>query len=264
MGTREKTFLENYEREFSWGIARGETLEMLEMMRDAPEELRELLHSPFNADVWLIAPTSEWIQRRYLGSRAITFRPGTDVVMPIVELANHGHASAYEIGQHGVGISGQTSGEILVQYQPDDPLGIFIGWGFVGENEPLALSLSMGVERPGLSVTIKREEVNLAPRPVPYFPEVTCEGDKISLSYLMLGHRKFPNLARAIFYRIMRGVGRQDAAEIFDLVQHINRQQWIRLMKASEGAAVPLGRLLRHLARCQLEAMSYAVGAQPL
>src|ERR1051326_3859193 len=120
VGSRERAFLENYEREFSWGVARGETVELLEMMHDAPTELRELLHSPFNADAWLTAPTPEWILKRYLGSRAITVKPGMDVVMPIVELANHGHTSGYEVDENGVGISGRSPGEILVQYRPDD------------------------------------------------------------------------------------------------------------------------------------------------
>jgi hypothetical protein len=47
---------------------------------------------------------------------------------------------------------------------------------------------------------------------------------------------------------------------MFDYIQHVNRLQWFNLMKASESAAPPLGRLLRNLARSQLEAMSHNIG----
>ena len=58
----------------------------------------------------------------------------------------------------------------------------------------------------------------------------------------------------------MREAGRKNAVEMFDYIQLVNRLQWLKLMKASESAAVPLGQMLRNLARSQLEAMSYNIG----
>jgi hypothetical protein len=256
IGERARSFLEGYERDFSWGVANQEVRDILQMLYEAPPEIRELMKSTFRAGSWLIDPTNPAAaQRRYLASRAFAFKPGVDVVIPIVELANHGQTRGYEVDKNGVGLKGKTDGEILARYHPDDPLGMFVGWGFVSENEPFACSLGLGVEKKRLR--IMRKEVNLELRPWPFMPDVTHEGDTLMLSFLMLGNRNNPKLPRAIFYRIMKEAGRKDAVEMFDYIQHVNRLQWLNLMKVSELAAVPLGQLLRRLARSQLEAISY-------
>ena len=105
IGFRQKTFLENYEEEFSWGQGRQDTEKFLQMMRDAPAELREVLKSPFNAEAWLTGATAEALQARFLQSRVIGYK-GRRVIMPIVELANHGHAARY-LFDDGIGLSGQ-------------------------------------------------------------------------------------------------------------------------------------------------------------
>jgi hypothetical protein len=261
IGERARSFLEGYERDFSWGVANQEVRDVLQMLYEAPEEIRELMRSPFNTDSWLIEPTHPAaVQRRYLASRALAFKPGIDVVIPIVELANHGQKTGYEVDENGVGLKGKTDGEILANYHRDDPLGMFVGWGFVSENESFACSLSLGVDKKGPPLRIMRKEVNLELRPRPFMPDVTREGDTLILSFLMLGNRHNPQLPRAIFDHIMREAGRKNVVEMFDYIQLVNRLQWLKLMKASESAAVPLGQMLRNLARSQLEAMSYNIG----
>jgi hypothetical protein len=91
-------------------------------------------------------------------------------------------------------------------------------------------------------------------------PDVTHDGDTLVLSFLMLGNRNNPQLPRAIFDHVMRKAGRPHVVEMFDYIQHVNRLQWFKLMKASESAAAPLGQLLRNLARSQLETMSHNIG----
>jgi hypothetical protein len=112
------------------------------------------------------------------------------------------------------------------------------------------------------ALRIGRGDVSVESRRRPFFPDVSKEGDQIALSYLMLGHRKYPRLARGNFYRIMRDAGRSDAEERFDRIQHANRTQFYKLDALSERAAPPLGRLLRKVARSQLEAMSHNVGTR--
>src|SRR5206468_4400620 len=96
----------------------------------------------------------------------------------------------------------------------------------------------------------------------PFIPVVSVEGDKIRLSNLLLGHKNFPRLARGIFYKIMRQAGLPNPEETFDFILHINRTQFYNLMALSEQAAPPLGRLLRTVARYQLECMSYSFGTR--
>jgi hypothetical protein len=254
IGAREKNFLENYQRDFSWGAGRQFTEDLLQMI----PELRELLNLPFNADRWLAEPTPRLTQELFLASRVINYKESW-TIMPIVELANHGHATHYTVND-GVGLSGQFSDEILPEYQLCDPLKIFTKWGFASGCESFALSLSMGLEGKSGSIVIERDDVSVAPGRRPFFPDVSIRGREMTLSYLMLGHKNHPRLARGNFYRIMRDAGRSDAEETFDRIQHINRTQLYRLASASERAAPALGRLLRDVARFQLEAMSHSIG----
>jgi hypothetical protein len=162
----------------------------------------------------------------------------------------------------GVGLGGQTNGEILVQYGVQDPLGIFLGWGFASETEPFALSLAMNIRKAGL--VIRRAEPDHSSKPVPFFPKVTRDGATVYLSFLMLGHRNGPGMARGIFNRIMRDARVTEAGDLFDFILHGNRMQWLKLLSACEQAAAPLARMVRTLACAQLEAMSYSIGARDL
>jgi hypothetical protein len=258
IGARERAFLENYQREFSWGLCREEIESLLQMTHAAPAELRELIRTSFNGGRWLAEPTAESVQERFFDSRVIRYKD-SDVIMPIVELANHGHTARYEVDD-GVGLSGQFAGEILVRYELCDPLQIFGKWGFASGGEAFGLSLQMKLGT--LGIVIGRGDVKLEDGRRPFFPDVSVQGGDLSLSYMMLGHRNFPRLARGNFYRIMRDAGRSDAEEAFDMIQHINRMELYKLDAASEGAAPELGRLLRDFARFQLDAISHYFGVR--
>lgn len=257
IGAREKAFLENYERDFSWGVSGGDTKALLQMIHDAPEEIRAFLDTPLNLDWWLANPTPTAIAERYLGSRTLRYNE-TSVIIPVVELANHGVGTQYRI-EHGIGLSGHFSSEVLVRYDIGDPLYVFKSWGFAG-NEDFALSLHLGLNQYG--IVIHREDITQKAADNPFAPETSFEDGKLALSYLLLGHKKFPGLARSIFNDVMRKAGRSDAAEVFEFIQHINRQQFLKLIELSEGAEPRLGRLLRDVARYQLQAMSSSIGAR--
>jgi hypothetical protein len=224
--------------------------------------LRALLDKPFNADFWLAGPTPAAVQERYLGARVINHE-NRWTIMPVMELVNHGHTGMYEIARAGVGLSGRYDGEVLAQYQVGDPWAMFAKWGFASE-EPLATSLVMSLPDTKGDIFIERGRMNLDPGPgkVPFFPEVSVDGSRLKLSSLMLGHKRYPKLARGIFRRIMREAGRPNADETFDRIQHINRTQFLKLAEAAEDAEPALGRLLRRVVRLQLEAMSCSIGAR--
>jgi len=261
MGARERRFLENYQRDFAWGVGRAGTEELLRMIQAAPAELRELLKTPFNADLWLVAPTGPAVLERYLGTRIINYK-NTWRIMPVVELANHGHNTIYDTSD-GVRLAGNFEDEILAEYRVGDPWMIFSHWGFASE-EPAAMSLVMKLKDKVGEIVIERASMSPAPDRVPFFPEVSVAGNALKLSYLMLGHKKYPRLARAIFRRIMREACRPDADEVFEHIQHVNRIQFLKLSAASEDAPPVLGRLLRDVVRRQLEAMSCSVGVREL
>jgi hypothetical protein len=258
IGGRERAFLENYEREFSWPVGRREIENVLDIMQEGSPELRELLKKSYYGYRWVAEPTPETIQQRFLESRVIHYKDA-DVIMPIVELANHGHDTGYEIGD-GVGLSGTFSGEILVNYQLCDPLQIFGKWGFASDSEFFALSMHLKVEQAGL--VIGREDPKPRQERKPFLPTPTVEGGKIKLPYLLLGHKGQPGLPKANFVQTMRDAGRLrgEAESLFDLIQHVNRMHMLQLFAVCEDAPPRLGHLLRRVARFQMEAMSNSLG----
>ena len=260
-GARAKAFLESYEREFSWGPGREHTESILKMFQGAPASLREILEaSPFDAGWWLAGPNPKSVAERYFGSRAIHYQE-RQVIMPIVELANHGDATQYET-VNGIGLSGLFDDEILVRYDlACDSFNIFNSWGFASP-EDAAFSLPLRLETS--KIAVRRETVKPVPGRPPFFPNVSHAAGRVVFSHLLLGHKKYPRLARGIFYRIMRDAGRQNVEEAFDMIQHVNRTQFYKLEAASEDAPPALGRLLREVARHQLEAMSNNIGTREI
>jgi hypothetical protein len=215
-----------------------------------------MFDQPLNARGWLDEPSDKSVQDRFLGSRTI-FAKGRNLLMPVVELVNHGHAGKYLSGG-GVAIEGLFAGEILSEYQIGDPLRLFARWGFAAA-EPMALGLVLRLETRSGPILIGRAEVRRDSRRL-FFPDVRVEDGVLKLSYLVLGHVEYPKLPKANFYRILRDAGRSDAEETFDRIQHINRSQFLKLIEVSEGAAPPLARLMRDLARFQLDALSSYAG----
>jgi hypothetical protein len=257
--SRVSQFVEEYQRNFAWGVARSTIQDLMQMVREAPAELRQLMDSPFNLDRWLAEPSEETIFNSFFASRGITYKD-IHVVMPIIELANHGGATRYQCDD-GIEISGKFDGEILAQYTHGDPLDVFAHWGFASP-ELFALSLHIGLDIEGGRLVIQRADVQLSPDRRPFYPEVSIQGDKITLSHMMLGHKNLPRLPRGILQKIMRNAGKPNADFVFDRIQHINRMQFLKLIEMSELAAGPLAQLLRRVARYQLEAMSHAIGTR--
>ena len=266
VGAREKAFLENYQRDFSWGVSHQDSKALLQMIQGAPIELREFLASPLNADEWLAGPFPKAIGERFLSSRVYSRVKGRAVIIPIVELANHGHDTNYVDNGEGIGLSGLFSSEILVEYNSGDPLDFFHGWGFASPTERFALSLRVRLETPSGPLVIKRDRDPFSTETDKkiFYPEVSMEGDELTLSSLLLGHKEMPLLPRSIFYQLMRDSRRSGAEEIFEKIQHINRMQFYKLYALSESATPPLSRLLRDVARYQLEAMSHCIGTAPI
>ena len=253
VGARERGFLENYQRLFSWGTSRGPTEDLLRMTHDTPETLREFLRSVFDFELWLADPTPENVQERYFSSRYITYK-GRGVVMPIVELANHGRGCLYE-REDGVGLSGRLSGEILARYGFTDALDILNNWGFASGDQPFALSLRLEVQGRSGVLVIGRGDVSTDAGREPFVPDVAMDGNRMTLSCLMVGHREHPSLARDIFRRVLHNAGWDDADALFDKILDYNRTQFEQLAIAAADAPPALAEMLRSVARSHLDAI---------
>lgn len=262
IGPREREFLENYERDFSWPVGKREIENTFEIIQEAPPKLRELLRKAYYAFRWTVEPTEEIVQQRFIETRVINYK-GRDVIMPIVELANHGHETQYQL-EDGVGISGTFPNEILVRYQLCDPLQIFGKWGFASGSEYIALSIHVKSE--AAEFFIERADPSPKTEIKPFMPAVSVEGRKVKLPYLLLGHRQQPALPRGIFLRRMRDAGRlrDEADALLDSILHINRMHMLHLISACADAPPRVARLLRDVACFQLECMSHCIGRSEL
>jgi len=262
-GAREKAFIERYEREFSWGVHRRSTAELMKEFQASSPELRALMDSPLDLGAWLPEINQKSVAERFFGSRGISYGERA-VVMPIIELANHGTGTTYKVG-NGIRLGGQFEGEVLVRYELiSDSLQMFENWGFAPP-EDAAFSLRLGLESAGIVIRRERVKANLV-HGVPFFPEISVSNGQLTLSHLLLGHKNYPKLAKGIFYRIVRDAGRShpEAEALFDTIVHANRMQFLKLLALSDDAPPMLGDQLRNLVRFQLEAMSNAIGARDI
>ena len=256
LSLRGRTFLEQYEREFSWGAeGRLEIERFLETMQSVPDHLRELLIGKFHLGKFYKPVTPELLQTLFIDSRSIQ-SGGHRVVMPIIELANHGPLAGYAT-ERGVSLGGTFADEVLVQYSGTvDAYGMFRNWMFAAE-EPLAFSIGMMIEAEGKYIQIDRK---FEGEPSPWVPQATFDGTLVSLDYLLLGNRNFPRVPKGAFYRAMSAVGVTVSDETYELIQHANRRNFLELIGALEGIESPAMPLLRKLAHSQLTSLSYHYG----
>ncbi len=259
VAARGRAFLERYEEDFAWGPGRADVERFLTAMHELPENLRGMLIKKFGLGRFFNPVSPEIIRKWFFGTRDIT-AGDRRVVMPIIEMANHGGDVAYDT-KSGVALRGPFAGEVLVRYaNPTDPYDMFINWMFA-PSEPMAFSLGMVVTHFGRQLEIKRE---FDGKSVAFVPKVTIVGDRVVANYLLLGHQNLPRLPKGAFRRAMANAGFQDPDELYDLVQYANRQNVFELLTALEGIELPAARVLRSLALNQLKALSHHLGVRPV
>lgn len=268
-GRAEAAWLEHYENAFSWGAGgRSDTECFLEGMSTVPQHIREKLARSFGMDFCLRDVSPDLVQLRFLFSRMISYKD-EQVVMPLVELANHGGGSTYS-ATDGVGISGTFGEEVLVRYSDSDSLTFFSNWGFVCER-PMAMSLPVHIPSEFGQLNVLRdtnegEIIEIAgKKPVNIsLPKLSLGDRSASLSFLMLGFKGFPRVPRGAFQRVFRQAGRQVRDELFEHVQFINRTLFLELMGLLEGVEGLMAGNLRRMCRLQLETLSHCIGTREI
>lgn len=256
---RIRAFLERYEREFSWGPGRADTEQFLHAMHALPERLKQFLTSQLALGDFFQPITPEVVQNWFFRARLLRSH-NRDVIIPIVELANHGGSVRYD-SLTGVGLKGTFEGEVLVRYsEPADCYDMFANWTFAPREE-IAFSLPLGVEFGGQKFSIGREYGNTQ---MPYLPKVTMDGGRIVASHLLLGHKRFPRVPKGAFRKAMESTSLKDVDEAFDYILMLNRQRFLDLLAALDGVELPAAAALRRLAVNQLMALSQQYGARDL
>lgn len=261
-GARERAFLEAYQDRFSWGAeGRAEIERLFEQAAALPPELRHALKTRHGCGGWFDDASDELVRQKFLQSRSITYR-GRTVMMPVVELVNHGMESDFDVSD-GVGVRGSFAGEILTRYSDTDSFGVFLNWGFAAP-QPIAMSTWLaGIVGPTrLKIDRDFDRFKVAERTK--IPVITPGGDAPKLSFLMIGCRPFPGFCRGIFHKVLRDAGLGGHEESFDTILHANRMHFLDLLTAIEEADGPLMHTLRRMALYQLREMSFCFGVRSL
>jgi hypothetical protein len=258
IGTRERAFLEAYESDFSWGGGgRSETERIFEQAQALPAEMRALLMTEYHCGDWFKEPNDALVQRTFIGTRCVWHRDRT-VLMPVVELTNHGAGPTYMTAD-GIALRGTFSGEVLVRYASFDPQAMFTIFGFATE-QPQAFSIALGGKVGQTPVQIGRDLGRLSTTAPYWIPQSAVEGGTAKLQFLMIGNRHFPRRCKSVFYKIMLEAGLSGFEESFDTIRHANRLHFLSLLAVVEALDGPMALSLRRMARFQLQAMSYCYG----
>lgn len=227
-----------------------------------PAQLNEVLSNDFGMHESFEGERAERIQRRFVESRAI-WRGEERLLAPVLELARHdpnGLAMQYA---NGLTTAGPARNGVRVFHPFHDALAIFQRYGLAA-GQPAAFSLPMSFASDGVEIAIARK-LHAGERRVDVtVPHLNVIGrNRLELSHLMLGHSASPRLARGIFRTRMREADVKDPDWHFDRITQENATRLLKLLAMLEGKEGPSASL-RRMARYQLEAMSFSMGAREI
>jgi len=260
-GRPEREFFEEYQNTFSWGGAgRLDCAAFVRSLDPLPPEILSRLFA-FDEGERPLAGEQDRIEREFVQSRRIE-RNGETVLMPVMDLVNHGPAAPLFNPVDGISIEGAYSGEVLVRYGHQDPFGILLSHGFAS---PEQQAFSIPAKRHGSHKLIIGRKINLKSRRGSLnVPDFTIDGDTLELSCMIIGHMKFPKVPKTIFCSIASEAGWTNPEEEFDTIVHNNRMSFLHLLEILEPLEGGLVPTIRKMIRYQLEAMTHCVGTREL
>ena len=265
IGRPERDFFAAYEESFSWGAgAREESANFVAAIDSLPAHVRTLLAAEFGLGELVEGDTFERTKHRFVKTRRIELDK-THAIMPLVDLANHDPAgAAYERDTDGgLLIRGTFKDEILVDYADVDSFGIFMAFGFASR-EPRAYSMPMTMKIEDGEVRIGRATRDHVQRGAFPTPRLKLEGNRRTLSYLMVGNSRWPKLSRGIADVVMKEARAPKPDELFDRILFQNRLKFLKLAAALEAENGDMVLTLRKMAHYQLEAMTHCIGTRAL
>lgn len=258
-----KAFFASYQAHFSWGAEGHRGAQAHEQgLRDLPEPVLAMLKKwrLLNLAQSQECDWSEQVKRRFLQSRRIDYK-GRKVIMPIIELINHGARSGgYRIAD-GITVEGTYGDEITVNYQPQsDALKRYLAWGFASP-EPLAFSIPLNFEvSQGRRLVVGSQPTEGLVKNRLTLPKRVQEGQRDVLSHVRIGSMGSPRMPRTLFRMALPDWPAAQADEVFERICAANLAMLTDLLMAMQASELPAVQALRQSVLYQLKAMSHCHG----
>ncbi|MDJ0513256.1 MAG: hypothetical protein QNJ62_07405 [Methyloceanibacter sp.] len=261
---RERAFFEFFENELSWGDGgKAECEAYLDQLDRLPESVHDFLSEELGFQFPDASRTQdEQIQNRFIRGRAIAYE-GRDRLMPVLHLVNHTADGCPFKFEKGISIDRTFENEVCAHYGLYDPWGVFENWGFSCA-EPLAFSMPSIVNVDGQELAISRQLDRRTKRGKFRVPIVEKDGKRTSISYVMLGHARFPRASKGIFYQLMRDIGQPNAEALFDEIRRFNIQKFLNFLAILDDHRGPLITTLKQTCRHQISALTHAIGTRKI
>lgn len=263
IGVPEREFFTRYEEAFSWGGGgQEEAAAFVAGMESLPAEVSEILAAEFGMSDLLEGDPAARVQNRFLRSRMIEWK-GRAVLAPLAELVNRRPDGIVFAGDDFLEIQGGGDGEIFALYRSADAFESFRRFG-VASPGPGAFCFPMKTKVGPFDLVVQRNIVVRGAHGPGAMPELRRDQDRLILSFLQLGHPASPGVSRGILRALMRSVDitADEADEAFDRILRFNRAKFLGLLEALAPHKGELVVTLRKMARFQLEAMSWCIGAR--
>jgi hypothetical protein len=255
MPARERSFFEAYHARLSFGGGgRAEIERLFEDTQTLPEEFRARLDRLYRCGPWFAPPAGDSVGRQFVESREYGYSHG-DVMMPFIELANHGHACRYDT-DGGIWLRGTPEEEATAPYSATDAYGLFRGWGFACE-APLAFSMEHSGSIGGETLFVARPPGEARSGGDSLVPKAARAGGAVHVEFVLLGNRRAPGLGRRCFARALgaAGFGHGEIAAAFAALLDANLRRFRALLAEAAGMEGVMARNLQRMARLQLEAL---------
>ncbi len=257
-----KDFFTRYQRAFSWG---GEARTSIETFHGQFAELPDdIVRALAKIGIEINQPLSkEWLPfELFKMSRTFTYHD-EPVFMPVIDLINHGRDAQGFDTRDGIRVAGSFPGEVLVHYGPADSIGRFFSQQFVSDElSAFSLTITIPVAAGGKTLYVGRRifEKQTASA-MPLLPVVREDGDRVTLSHLMLGNERMPRLPRTLFRQVLPSLATEQADELFQRIVNTNILLLIGLLDALDAREDEIARQLRRVARLQLKDIAQSYGA---
>jgi len=258
-----------FHRHFSWGAeGRRSVADFEEGMAALPDAVLKSLKTAglLRLDRRHEGEWEAMALGRFLKTRSFDYQ-GTGVLMPVIELINHGPDANGFVEADGIEVSGDFPAEVLVHYSVSDPIRRFFGHGFCcPEQQAFSLPLKFQLNsrtRMRVGSHFSRATADEGEKLAGYhLPEIQRQDDVWVIDYLLLAAERTPRIPRTLLCKALLAEPGIDAGELFDVAHSLNLRAYYAILQACEPFHTPMVTALRSAVLTQLEALSHHYGVR--